>query len=485
MVELCIRQDPPRKPSNEWIKQAPKDQNVFYHIAESPGKMPIYEMAKRIKTFDSSGGINWTQASQSLSGVLENKKIYDNAVLVIGLEMSSFKMAEHQDFHHAIIMVSILAILGAGTIFFIFVIRRYHLMNRRLQETQEYTRLVVENMAGGLLSVDERGKVLSYNKLALEYIGQQAMAMDGFNLKQVIDFDASGISKTLSQCIPVFDREIVTRNATGEEMPLAISVTPITVKDGICQGAVVILRDLREIKHLEEKVRRAEKYAAIGKLAAAVAHEIRNPLSSIRGFAKFLGHHLQGSPQEQEYADVMVREVDRINHVVTDLLNFAKPMDLEMTHVNPVDLIGHTVRLIEGDAKSRNIHIEVNTRHCPETVFLDPDQMTQVLLNLMLNALQAATSGQIIEIGVSADKTSETILFWVEDNGPGILKEHRQKIFDPFFTTREKGTGLGLAIVLKIVENHRGRIHVVSPLPEKDLGCRFVISIPMDQESIL
>lgn len=472
-------------PSEEWISQAPRDKNIFYRIEEFPDKPPIYEMAERIDAIDSDEELSRIKDPMVFSRLLENRGAYDDALLVIGLGMSTFTMAQQMDFHHAIIMVAILAVLAGGTMYFIFVIRRYHLMNRRLQEAQEYTRHVVESMASGLLSVDELGNVLSYNNLALEYIGWRASDMEGFNLQQVIDFQTSGISRTLTQCIPVFDREIVVCRAGGEEMPLALSVTPIAIREGGCQGAVIILRDLREIKRLEEKVRRAEKYAALGKMAAAVAHEIRNPLSSIRGFAKFLDHQLRDRPQDQEYADVVVKEVDRINHVLTDLLNFARPMDLEPSRVNPVELIRHTVLLVEGDAKSRGIHIEVKTQDCPETVFIDQDQITQVLLNLMLNAVQAVSSGQTVEIGVSLDKSRENMMLWVEDNGPGITKANLQKIFDPFFTTREKGTGIGLAIVVKIVENHRGRINVVSPLLGTDHGCRFTILIPMDLESIL
>jgi len=301
----------------------------------------------------------------------------------------------------------------------------------------------------------------------------------------VIDFQQSGISKTLSECGPVFDREIVIHKATGEALPLAISVSPMTIQEGTCRGAVIILRDLREIKRLEEKVQRAEKYAEVGKLAAAVAHEIRNPLSSIRGFAKFLSHKLQDRPKDQEYATIMVKEVDRINHVVTDLLNFARPLDMEPSQVNPADLVRHTVRLVEGDANSRNINMLIKTKNCPETAFLDQDQMTQVLLNLMLNALHEALSGQTVEIGVSTDGAHENIVFWAEDEGPGIEAVNLEKIFDPFFTTREKGTGLGLAIVHKIVENHRGRIEVSSPPSGKDHGCRFLITIPMNLETIL
>lgn len=464
----------PAESVNLWLKQTSDKGRFFSRITRLPDGTKVYEVAEKIKPI-------------SFSRLQDSKAFrrYNGGTIVIGLNMSSYEMAQHEDFHHAIVMLSILAVLGGGAIFFIFVIHLYHRMNQRLREAQEYTRQVVDSMANGLLSIDVDGRVLSYNNLALEILGLTEPDMDQLDLRGIIDFQTSGISQTLNQCVTILDREINIMQPGGEQLPLAISVTPISTTEGACQGAVIILRDLREIKLLEEKVRRTEKLAALGKLSAAVAHEIRNPLSSIRGFAKFLSHALKDRPKDREYADVMVKEVDRINRVVTDLLNFASPLELDPVHVNPAKLIEHTILLVKGDAQSRNITIEVNTENSPESVFLDSYQITQVLLNLMLNALQAIGAGQSLNVGVARDADSAGISFWVEDDGPGIAKDHIEKIFDPFFTKREKGTGLGLAIVQKIVENHHGRVQVVTPLPGKTYGCRFIVLIPMDLEARL
>ncbi|MCK4985882.1 MAG: histidine kinase, partial [Desulfobacterales bacterium] len=233
-----------------------------------------------------------------------------------------------------------------------------------------------------------------------------------------------------------------------------------------------------EIKQLEEKVRRSEKLAAIGKLAAGVAHEIRNPLSSIRGFAQYLRRALKDKPQELEYAETMVSEVDRINAVVTDLLTFARPMDAQLAPTDISELIEHTVRLVEADARSRNISVQMNISDLSK-IPLDAKQMTQAILNLLLNALQAVKNGGRIEVGAELNPSDSLLKIWVEDDGSGISADQKGKIFDPFFTTREKGTGLGLAIVHKIVENHSGEINLKSPPTGKTLGCRFTIGIPI------
>ena len=228
----------------------------------------------------------------------------------------------------------------------------------------------------------------------------------------------------------------------------------------------------------QKKIQQSEKLAALGRMSAAVAHEIRNPLSSIRGFAQFLGHVLKDREKEREYAMIMVREVDRMNRVVTDLLNFARPLEIERTPTDPCELLSHTVRLVQADATERGIAIRQELNTCPESALLDQNLMTQVLLNLLLNAIQSLGDRGQVDAQVKHAADGRHVVFIIEDNGPGIAEGDIQKIFDPFFTTREKGTGLGLAIVRKIVENHDGEILVQSPVPGKDRGCRFIVSLP-------
>jgi two-component system sensor histidine kinase HydH len=332
-------------------------------------------------------------------------------------------------------------------------------------------------MANGLLSIDVQGKITSYNPLALELLDLDDSRVRGMDFNWIIDAEVSGIAQTLNHCQSVLEREITYRKRSGNLIPLALSATPILKNDGRCQGAVIILRDLREIKLLEEKVRRSEKLAAIGKLASGVAHEIRNPLSSIRGFAQFLNHSLKDRPQEQEYAATMVAEVDRINRVVSDLLTFSRPMEAEPALTDITELVEHTLRLVQADARSRKAHLHIKVSDVSELP-VDANQMTQALLNLLLNALHAVSAEGHIEIGAELDPSDSRLKLWVEDDGTGIAPDQLEKIFEPFFTTKEKGTGLGLAIVHKIVENHNGEIGVESPAPGKSRGCRFTIRIP-------
>ncbi|MBR9985744.1 MAG: hypothetical protein KFF68_07535 [Desulfosarcina sp.] len=240
-------------------------------------------------------------------------------------------------------------------------------------------------------------------------------------------------------------------------------------------GVVYFFIVIRSYYLLEEQMRRAEKLAAIGRLAAGVAHEIRNPLSSIRGFAYLLGRGHGEKTPEREYADVMVREIDRINRVVTDLLNFSRPMTLEPESTMLPDLIDHVVSLVSADANTHAIDIQVDCEPGIPPLWLDPNQVTQALLNLMLNAINAAETEGVVDVRARTFNAGDGVKIQVTDNGPGIDPAVQEKIFEPFYTTRERGTGMGLAMVRKIAENHDGGIRVESPLPGKSSGTRFTL----------
>ncbi len=400
-----------------------------------------------------------------------------NDIIFLGLKMTAFEEARRSDIQHALIMAAILVVLGTGGLFFIFVIQNYYLIDRTLEQTQDFTRQIVDSMANGLLSIDCEGRVTTYNQSAIKLLGLEPGKIGDTNLNEIIDFEETGIDKTLQICRTVMDVEISHLKQDGEKIPLSICTTPIIGEGNVCNGAVMVLRDLREIKQLEKKVKRAEKLAAIGELAAGVAHEIRNPMSSIRGFAQYLQHFLQDNPREQEYARTMISEIDRINSVVTDLITFARPMDAVRTKTNVGKLINKAVSLTETDAASKKIEVKISDQSPGNNYLLDENQMLQVLLNLLLNAIQAVAPGGQIEIGYHIDTAKDKLEIWIEDDGIGVSTAKAQKIFEPFFTTRDKGTGLGLSIVHKIVENHDGDIKLQSPPPSKYQGCRFTIEI--------
>ena len=210
-----------------------------------------------------------------------------------------------------------------------------------------------------------------------------------------------------------------------------------------------------------------------------MAHEIRNPLSSVKGFATYFREKLKDSPQDRDTATTMIEEVERLDRVIGQLLEFARPSTLKIKPVHIPDLIQHSLKLIEGDARSKGIEVKTDIPGSIPVVPMDGDRMNQVLLNLYLNALQAMDGGGVLEVRVFRDDARKLTLITVSDNGRGIETADLERIYDPYFTTKPDGTGLGLAIVHKILDAHGGSIKVRS---QTGVGTAVTITLPDGEE---
>jgi two-component system, NtrC family, sensor histidine kinase HydH len=224
----------------------------------------------------------------------------------------------------------------------------------------------------------------------------------------------------------------------------------------------MLFKDLTEVRRLEKEIERSRRLAAIGKLAAGVAHEIRNPLSSIKGFATYFKEKFRDGDEDTKTADIMIYEVERLNRAVTQLLDFARPITVDLTDVSPENLITHSLRLVEQDLKNKQIQSRAAIRTGRKTIRTDQDRMNQVLLNLYLNAIEAVDVGGQLTVTISDTDDDQLVAIDVTDNGRGISDTDMEQIFDPYFTTRNTGTGLGLAIVYKLIETLGGTISVSS-----------------------
>jgi len=241
-------------------------------------------------------------------------------------------------------------------------------------------------------------------------------------------------------------------------------------------GHIILLRDISELDHLKKEVQRRERLASLGSLAAGIAHEIRNPLSSIKGFATYFKERYKDIPEDQKIADIMIREVERLNRVIGQLLEFARPMNVEKKDVNLVDVVNYSLDIISAQARSNNVRI-VRDGIPDETVqaFVDPDKIGQVLLNIYLNAIEAMEQGGTLTVRLEQDRVNSHVSIQVSDTGHGIPKEDIGHIFDPYYTTKPSGTGLGLAIVHKIIEAHAAEVIVKSV---RDSGTTFTMTLP-------
>jgi len=217
---------------------------------------------------------------------------------------------------------------------------------------------------------------------------------------------------------------------------------------------------LSEIRSLRKQVEKNQRLVSVGMLAAGVAHEIRNPLSSIKGFATYFKERYRDVPEDQHIADIMIQETDRMNRVVSQLLEFARPLRIIKQMICLNTLVKDSLKLIERQAYEKQIEIRTTLLPQSEQMNLDPDKLSQLLLNLYLNAIEAMSDGGLLSVSVSKEKKG--IAIKISDNGCGIRKEDLAHVFDPYFTTKSSGTGLGLAIVNNIVEAHEGKISIDS-----------------------
>jgi two-component system sensor histidine kinase PilS (NtrC family) len=282
-------------------------------------------------------------------------------------------------------------------------------------------------------------------------------------------------------------------NYDGRNIYLGFSISPLTDPDGSFIGHTLIFQDITKFKEMEEQMKRFDKMAAVGLLAAGMAHEIRNPLASLSGSIQMLKSELQLDRSQQKLMEIILRESERLNALITDFLLFAQPpqtnkrsWEIRKVIEETIDLFIHSPSFHEGI----RIHRPSTRENFQATI--DPDQMKQVFWNLLTNAAQAMFNGGEIRVhlgkqnGISWEtglpfpiqkKGKEWVKISITDSGNGITGQEKEKIFEPFFTTKENGTGLGLSIVHKIIENHNGVIKVESELGK---GSTFTVFLPAD-----
>jgi two-component system sensor histidine kinase HydH len=393
---------------------------------------------------------------------------------VVGLWMTPLEEARRQDIRHAFLMGGILLVLGSAAFYFIFVVQNFYLVDRTLSEMRSYTENVVESMASGLVTVDTNGRIVSTNRKASRLLGLDMRQVQGRPLGSLIPSPYLDINEVVEQGRGILENEVDCPIRDGGTVPLSVSVTPLKNSDGGNMGAVIILRDLREIRELQEKVRRSERLAALGRLASGVAHEIRNPLSSIKGFAQYFRDKFEVGTEDKSYAEIMIQEVERLNRVITQLLDFGRPKELRL-ELHPLSrILEHPLQLIRADLNKRGIKL-VESPSPEEEVRVDSDQITQALLNIFLNAMESMEKGGVLRVEIVKKPERRGVEIWISDSGPGINQENLSRIFDPFFSTKKKGTGLGLAITANIIEAHGGEILVES---KEGKGATFKVFLP-------
>ena len=372
-----------------------------------------------------------------------------------------------------------------------------------IQKQVDYNQLeifnqnIVQSLDSGLLTIDVEGKINFLNRTAGKILNrkeEELKKLSIYDLFPKIDKVIDEMKRKASAFPPDYQRyETILTHDKDRKIYLGFSISPLTGPEGSWIGYTLIFQDITKFKEMEEQMKRFDKMAAIGSLAAGMAHEIRNPLASLSGSIQMLKSELPLDQYQQHLMEIILRESERLNALITDFLLFAQPpqthrMPWEMGKIidETIDLFNHSPSFHDG------IHIKRHGLNENIQILVDPDQMKQVFWNLFINAAQAISDGG--EIDIQLEKRGET--FWgtglplqsqkrgkewitirIADSGNGIDPQEKERIFEPFYTTKEGGTGLGLSIVHKIIENHNGMIKVES---EVGKGSAFTIFLPAD-----
>jgi two-component system sensor histidine kinase HydH len=401
-------------------------------------------------------------------------------IIFVGLDMSSIEEAHRADVRHAVIMGVILLLVGFAGFTLLFLVQSYRSTRASLSRIKAFSDNVVENVPIGLLALDNQGKIAAFNNGAESILRLSAPDVIGQVAGRIIPSELiDEINHSISQG-DVIEKEIECKTAEGKRVPLEIAASSLKDENGVFLGNVLLFKDLTEVRALRREVARSQRLASVGRLAAGVAHEIRNPLSSIKGFATYFKERYPDRTDDQQTANIMIQEVDRLNRVVGQLLEFARPISVKKQRISLLALLKDSLKLIEDRAATKGI--SVHTQHAAgvDAAWGDPDRINQILLNLYLNAIDSMETGGELKVALSSDGDDSEIYIKISDTGCGISPDHLSKIFDPYFTTKSTGTGLGLAIAHNILEALGGKITVESN-PEK--GTTFTVALPNSKES--
>ncbi len=396
-------------------------------------------------------------------------------IIFVGLKTDTMIEAEKTDTRHAVIMSGIMLLIGFAGIIILFFTHNYRVTKASLSKIKAFSDNLVENMPIGLVALDAGERVASCNHVAESILGFSSGIIIEKHASEILPKQLVSLLDNLETSSGVVEKEIDCEKKDGETIPLEASATRLYDENKTFLGYVLLFKDLTEIRSLKKVIARNQRLASIGRLAAGVAHEIRNPLSSIKGFATYFRERYSDNPEDQQTAGIMIQEVERLNRVVGQLLEFSKPVHISPKPADVKTIIIDSLRLIEKNASEKHIRIEKNFPEESMVAEVDADRLSQVFLNLYLNAMEAMESNGTISVELMKHEVKDGISVRVSDTGTGISKENLANIFDPYFTTKSSGTGLGLAIVHNIIESHNGDIHVESTPGQ---GCIFTIFIP-------
>lgn len=334
---------------------------------------------------------------------------------------------------------------------------------------------VIENLPLGVVATDKRGQVLAWNRAAEEIVGvtRGDARAQSIARRFVGSSWHAALARSLAQGEEARREDHQVSRPDGTNLPIELSTAPLRDTEGGIRGAVATLNDVSSLRGMEEQIRQLDRLAALGRFASSVAHELRNPLTGIATGVQFLSRGFPEGDERHESVTFILREVVRLNTIIQDLFTACRPRELNLEPVVLLEVAGRAVRGLKPAPAEAGVTIDLEHADTWPTITADADQLQQVFLNLIQNAVEATPAGG--RVSVRARGEAGRTVIEVEDTGLGIPPEHEVRVFEPFYTTRAKGTGLGLFVAHGIVQRHRGSIEIKSVMGK---GTRFRILLP-------
>ncbi len=403
-------------------------------------------------------------------------------------EAIAFPLAEQSDLIRDWLIIAFALFIAAAISGFIAqnqigIIRELGELTRRLERFRINTADVLGNIDSGIVTVDADGNIIFMNRAALEILQYHGPNPEGRQYTLVLSGGLEPLSPFISDPLtggPAKRRnEVVITSGSGIEIPLGISTTILSGNEGV-RGVVLIFQDITEAKLLDERIRRQDKLAVTGELAAGIAHELKNPLASLSGSAEVLRESLRPEGEDGRLLDLVVRESARINESIEKFLNYSR---IQQSDIRPLSLrtLFEEVAVLAGNHPSCEAGKEVLVELDTEVLILaDEGQMKQIFLNLVLNGLEALEDPGTVVLRLPPENERKVVdeklmEVWVQDSGPGVSVDETGAIFEPFYTSKRGGHGLGLAVVQRIVEAHDG--YIVYD-PDSDGTSTFRVFLP-------
>lgn len=346
---------------------------------------------------------------------------------------------------------------------------------------KSFYKSIISSMSSGLITIDTDKKITDLNDAAANLFNTAPDKAKGkylYDLWKVEEIDET-LNKALNGEVRNNKEVYMTDSKTGKERCVGYTCSPLKNDKNEIIGAIINFKDITEVKEMTDRLRRMDRLATLGQFTASLAHEIKNPLSGIHAAVDLLLEITATDSRQSKYLNLMNEELKRVNNLIQSMLNYSNPNPLNLRPLYVEDVIHNIIDLNNELLKKKNIKLKTDYAH-DKRVLADRDQIKQIFLNLIINAIDAVDEGGKIQLKTRLNSDGDFLIISVSDNGVGISPEHQEKIFQPFFTKKNNGFGLGLPTVERIVHEHGGEISVESELGK---GTTFRVTLPINKET--